>query len=255
MENKQTIPEDYIEFLHWLKQKTEARWGEKVEEGKEPHWIQDAKWIGMTDDEIDSVEKRYSVRFMPEHRQFLKILHAIDRKEINESEDNGVICKSESPFYYNWLSDDEEIRDMLEWPHREILRDVLGANGLWLKSWGEKVESDEEKTKIFNDWFRKTPKLLPLTSDCFLVSDETLTDRPVLSVWGSDIMVYAWSLKHFLLHEFCDTLDLMNYTYDEEGELCHVEYGDELGEINEKEYELSMNKHIPFFKEIILYWS
>jgi hypothetical protein len=144
---------------------------------------------------------------------------------------------------------------MLDWPYREILKDVLGANGLWLKSWGEKVESDEEKTKIFADWFRKTPKLIPLTSHRFLVSDETLAHRPVLSVWGSDTIVYRWSLKQFLLNEFSGALDLMIDIYDEDGNVDDVEYGAELKEINTREYELSRERDIPFFKEMIIYWS
>lgn len=261
MKNKQAnvIPENYIEFLHWLKEKTEASWCEKAKEGEEPHWIQDAKWIGMTDDEIDGVEKKYAVRFVPEHRQFLKILHTVDRKErieYTESFDEDAEVKIEyRPFYYNWLSDDEDIKRMLNWPYLEILRDVLELDGVWLASWGEKVESEEEKTVIFTEWFRKTPTLLPLTSHRFLVSDETLVDRPVLSVWGSDTIVYAWSLKHFLLNEFSGALDLMNDLYDNEGNLRDMEYGDELGELNEKEYELSKSKTIPIFNEMILYWS
>ncbi len=260
MKNNKTgvIPEDYIEFLYWLKEKTEAMWSQGATERGEPHWTDDAKWIGMTDDDIDGVEKKYGIRFVWEHRQFLKILHTIDRYETyayKETFDEEEEVKIETcPFYYNWLSDDEYLKRMLEWPYREILKDVLKGS-LWLESWGEKAASEEEKTRIFDDWFRKTPKLLPLTSHRFLVSDETLADRPVLSVWGSDTIVYAWSLKHFLLNDFSDALGLMDYLYDDGGNLRSVEYGDELGEINEQEYELAKNKELPFFKEMILYWN
>lgn len=255
MKDKPThvIPDDYTEFLYWLKERTEEKWRES--EREEPHWLDGAGWIGMTDEEIASVEKKYDVRFVPEHRQFLKILHAVDRKEISEHEDDGILYKSESPFYYNWLTDDKEVREMLDWPYREMLRDVLAPNGVWLESWGEKPESAEEKTRIFGEWFRKTPKLLPLTSHRFLVSDETLADRPVLSVWGADTIVYAWSLKQFLLNEFSGELDLMDYLYDDEGNVRTMEYGAELAEINEREYELSKSKEVPFYKELISYWT
>ncbi len=257
MSNKRahTIPEDYTEFLYWLKEKTEAAWSEKPKEGEAPRWISGARWIGMTDEEIDGVEKTYGIRFMEEHRQFLKILHAIDRKEISEYEDEGMIYKSESPFYYNWLKDDKDLKKMLDWPYREMLRDVLGVNGVWLSSWGEKVESEEEKTRIFAEWFHKIPKLLPLTSHRFLVSDEALVHRPVLSVWGSDTIVYAWSLKHFLLNEFSGELDLMDALCDENGNICSMEYGEELGELNEREYEWSKHKEVPFLKEMMSYWN
>lgn len=260
MKDKQTriIPEDYTEFLYWLKEKTEAAWSEKTKEGAEPRWIDGAKWIGMSDEEIDSVEKKYDVRFVPEHRQFLKILHTIDRCEEYEYtetfDEHEKVKTGKRPFYYNWLSDDEEIRNKLDWPYREILKDVLAPNGVWLESWGEKTESEEKKKAVFAEWFLKTPKLLPLTSHRFLISDETLVHRPVLSVWGSDTIVYAWSLKHFLLNEFSDALDLMTYLHDAHGNVRSMEYGDELGEINEREYELSKNKEIPFFKEMMAYW-
>lgn len=257
MKDKPThvIPDDYTEFLYWLKEGTEEKWRESAKEREESHWTDGARWIGMTDEEIDSVEKKYDVRFVPEHRQFLKILHAVDRKEISEHEDDGIVNKSESPFYYNWHTDDKEVREMLDWPYREILRDVLAPKGVWPESWGEKPESAEEKIWIFDEWFRKTPKLLPLTSHRFLVSDETLVDRPVLSVWGADTIVYAWSLKHFLLNEFSGELGLMDYLDDDEGNIRTMEYGDELGELNEREYERSKNKEVPFYKELISYWT
>lgn len=256
MSNKwaHTIPEDYTEFLYWLKEKTEAAWSEKPKEGEAPRWISGARWIGMTDEEIDGVEKTYGIRFMEEHRQFLKILHAIDRKKVNEYEEKGVVQKIHEPFYFNWLKDDKEIRNMLDWPYREVLKDVLNGS-LWLESWGEKAGSEEEKTAIFEDWFRKTPELHPLALNRFLVGDATLEHRPVVSVCGSDIMVYAWSLKHFLLNEFSGELDLMDALCDENGNICSMEYGEELGELNEREYELSKHKEIPFFKEMMSYWN
>ncbi|HWK06842.1 MAG TPA: hypothetical protein VNS58_24580 [Puia sp.] len=53
---------------------------------------------------------------MPEHRDFLKILHTIDRKEEVERSpypegDKPTIEKT--PFFYNWLEDEAEIRSRL----------------------------------------------------------------------------------------------------------------------------------------------
>jgi len=72
--------------------------------------------VPLKEEEIDAVEEKYGVRFMPEHRDFLKILHTIDRKEEVERSpypegDKPTIEKT--PFFYNWLEDEAEIRSRL----------------------------------------------------------------------------------------------------------------------------------------------
>ncbi|AXY72465.1 hypothetical protein D3H65_00060 [Paraflavitalea soli] len=137
------IPEDFSAFLYWLKEKTEDFWSKdpKTSTGnfKCEEWIYGAKWIGLTDDEIDAVEAKYAVRFMPEHRAFLRILHTIDRKEkIEHADEDGVVIE-ERPFFYNWLQDDKEIKEYLDWPFRTIFEDVTSPNGVWLKALGGKA--------------------------------------------------------------------------------------------------------------------
>ena len=130
---------------------------------------------------------KYSIKFNQEHRTFLRILHAIDRKEeikYRESfdEDSPIITKKR-PFFYNWLEDETEIKERFEWPYRTILQDVLGVNGVWLQSWGSCPQTHEDKTSIFLSWFNKTPRLLPVRGHRFSVNDPVLKDKPVLSVW------------------------------------------------------------------------
>lgn len=64
----------------------------------------------MTNEQIDQVEERYSIRFTPEHLEFLRIMHTIDRKArtyayYGEEESE---CYEHSIFR-NWLEDHEEI--------------------------------------------------------------------------------------------------------------------------------------------------
>ncbi|MBO9204845.1 MULTISPECIES: hypothetical protein [Niastella] len=257
------IPEDYTDFLYWVKETTESFWAKESEddEDNEPgtEWLHDAKWIGLSENEIDDIEKKYSIKFNQEHRAFLRILHAIDRKEeimYKESfDENSPIITEKRPFFYNWLEDETEIKERFEWPYRTILQDVLGVNGVWLQSWGPCPQTDEDKTSIFLSWFNKTPRLLPVRGHRFSVSDPDLKDKPVLSVWGSDIIVYGWNFRHYLLHELEDHLGLWESVYDEEDECFYSESNKKIKEIYEQEYTLSKERDIPFWKEMIMYWS
>ena len=257
------IPENYTNFLYWVKEMTESFWDRKsdnaTDDFKCEEWLYGAKWIGLKEREIDNIEKRYSIKFTQEHREFLKILHTIDRKEeIEHAETIDVNIKiiiEKRPFFYNWLEDDIEIKERLEWPHRTILDDVLGVNQVWLQSWGARPQSTEDKTNIFLSWYNKAPRLLPVTSHRFSVSDPGLKDKPILSVWGSDIIVYGWNFRHYLLNELKEHLGLLELVCDEEDECYYSEYVKELQDINKHEYALSKEKDIPFWKEMIMYWS
>ncbi|MBD0403712.1 hypothetical protein [Flammeovirga sp. EKP202] len=104
---KLEIPEDYIAFLYWVKERTENFWSINPEHSEADFvcekWIYGAKWIGLSDEEIDAIEHRYNISFTPEYRQFLKILHTIDKKdtiEYKSSVDKDAEIKIEHiPFF------------------------------------------------------------------------------------------------------------------------------------------------------------
>lgn len=245
------IPENFTEFLHWIKKETEKTWsGDFCKK-----WIQGAQWIGMTNNQINEVEKKYSIQFTPEHREFLEILHTIDRKEIIENKDEWGDEITEYPFFYNWLEDHEEIKEKLNWPYETILRDVVGRNGVWLKSWGKKPDSEQEKTKIFTDWYNHSPTLLPLTSHRFIISNANLKYRPILSIWGSDIIIYGWSLRTYLLNELNYHLDIWTEEYDEEDQQSYSVLNEEAKKIHDDDYKFDSNKKIPYWEELILLWN
>ncbi|OBW42448.1 hypothetical protein AB670_01181 [Chryseobacterium sp. MOF25P] len=245
------IPENFTEFLHWIKKETEKTWsGDFCKK-----WIQGAQWIGMTNNQINEVEKKYSIQFTPEHREFLEILHTIDRKEIIENKDEWGDEITEYPFFYNWLEDHEEIKEKLNWPYETILRDVVGRNGVWLKSWGKKPDSEEEKTKIFTDWYNHSPTLLPLTSHRFIISNSNLKYKPILSIWGSDIIIYGWSLRTYLLNELNYHLDIWTEEYDEEDQQSYSVLNEEAKKIHDDDYKFDRNKKIPYWEELILLWN
>lgn len=213
----------------------------------------------MQEEEIDTIEEKYAIKLMPEHREFLKILHTTDKKEpieylTSSNEDAETITKYHSLFY-NWLEDDEEIKERMRWPHKTILEDILGDSKVWLKSWGKKPESEEAKDAIFSEWLNKAPKLIPLNRHRFLVSDINLKDRPVLSVWGSDIIVYGWDLRLYLLNELYMYLDITKEVYDEEDKCYYSEDINEIKDVKDATYFAAVNKDIPYWKEMILLWT
>lgn len=257
------IPEDYIEFLHWIKERTENFWSKNPENSNEKfvceQWAYGAKWIGLSESEIDSIQREFDIKFTFEHRAFLKILHTIDRKEVvayTETFDEDEETKYDHiPFFYNWKSDKEEITDRLDWPYRTIFQDVIGANKVWLESWSKRPKSDKEKEKIFSKWFEKTPKLIPITGHRFVVGNSTKKESPVLSIWGSDIIVYGWNMRHYLLNELKHHLNLFESVYDDEDKQWYPEPIKELQDINDFEYGKAADKVIPILEEMILYWS
>lgn len=257
------IPENLTDFLYWVKERTETFWSVDPDSSTADFTcdkrFHGAKWIGLKAEEIDAIEEKYDIKFTPEHRVFLSILHTLDRKLTYEEkvsfEEDAEVIVEEYSFFYNWQEDEVEIADKLNWPYRTILQDVQGRNGVWLKSWGPRPSSEEEKTAIFSAWLDKAPKLLPIFSHRFVVSDTTLVDRPILSVWGSDIIVYGWNLRHYLLCELTDHLNLLELVYDEEDECNYSEDVKAVTEIRKFEYSKSKERELPYWKELILYWS
>lgn len=257
------IPENITDFLYWVKEQTESFWSvDPKASGNRAvceDWVYGAKWKGLTDEQIQQVELKYNIRFTPEHREFLRILHAIDRpKKVTYEhylDDDGNVLVEEYPFFYNWLENDKEIKDKLKWPFETILDDVKGANAVWLKSWGIKPDAEEEVNKIVSDWYARTPSLLPLTSHRFIVSDLNLVHRPVLSVWGSDIIVYGWNLRSYLLKELAEHLNILELIYDEDDGCYYSELTSEVKSIFAQDFTYDENRHIPFWEEMICYWS
>ncbi|MEN2402484.1 hypothetical protein GKZ90_0022025 [Flavobacterium sp. MC2016-06] len=257
------IPKDFTEFLYWVKERTELFWSIDPQTSENDFvcedWIYGAKWIGLTEKEIDAIEIKYAIKFTEEHRSFLKILHTIDRKERREytetfEEDAPKLIK-EFPFFYNWMEDETEIKKIFSWPFDTMLEDVAGNNQVWLKSWGNKPNSEIEIKKIYSEWFQKTPAILPLTGYRFVISDPNLRHRPVLSIYGSDIIVFGWNFRSYLLNELQEHLNISKLVYDEEYDCYDPILFNEVQEIFDEDYKHDESKIIPYWQEMILIWN
>ncbi len=248
------IPTNFTEFLYWVKERTESIWSFDDENYCEKGFY-GAKWQPLSEEQINSIELKYSVRFTSEHREFLKILHAIDKKEIVEYEDEGEIIMEQCTFFYNWLENEEEIIKTMKEPYQWMLDDIESVNKVWLKSWGIKPKSIEKRKNIFDEWFSNVPNLLPLKGTRFIVSDEHLKWNPILSIRGSDIVMMGWDFRTYLLNEIRNHLNIYIEVFDEEDQMFYPELLPEVQEIFDENFRYDETKDIPYLKEMMLYWS
>lgn len=254
MESKIAFPVDLTGFLLWVKTTTENVWS-KVSSDK-PFY--NAKWLGLSDMQIDELERNYKIKFGYEHRAFLRILHTIDKPFIDEdNEDSDYNDEMPWPsFFYNWLTDVSWIESRLNWPYRTILEDIQGVNKFWLKSWGPHVDSDEEKIRIFSEWYNNAPKLLPIRAHTFLMDSTGLVGlSPLLSVWGSDTIVVAWNLRHFLMRVFADELHLSREVFEKEDNCYYSQMVTGIPELDDLETIAIADADIPYWKEVITFWT
>jgi hypothetical protein len=252
------IPASYTDFLHWFKNQTENYWshspGTSLNEDNCPIWIHDAKWIGMTDEQIDLTEQRYAITFTPEHREFLRILHTIDRKQkVFEQDGSEEGLYTETSFLRNWLEDDD-IGRRLNDVHNEISNDIKTGK-MWPNSWGQCPETVEERMKIFSKLYATAPKLIPIAGHKYQVVDVPGEKKPVLSILGTDIVYYGSDFRYYLLNEMRDHLNVYHREYDEEDKVWYWAVNNEDKNLFE---HIDKNKgaDIPFWKDFILHdWT
>ncbi|WP_064965754.1 hypothetical protein [Tenacibaculum ovolyticum] len=253
------IPEDFTEFLYWIKERTEAFWNINPNESDADFvcddWAYGAKWIGMKENEIDAIEKTNNFKFSNYHREFLKVLHTTDKKQVFEytetfDEDAEVLFEERS-YFYNWNTDIDNIRRELNYVYEDLLKDTL-EHGLWLRSWGTKPESIDDRKKIFTRWYHNAPKLIPIYGHRFVISEPKEMDNTILSIMGSDTIIYGVNMRHYLLNELKEELGLYELVYDKEDDQYYPEPSEELMEALKLEFDSLNGKEIPVWKEFLI---
>lgn len=218
------IPGNYIEFLHWFKQKTESFF---QQDKNKSEWFYDIKWKPLTEQEIDYIEKKYSITFSYQHRAFLKVLHATNKQLHKWKEGDDEVYEMNKGLCHDWLEDDENIKKYLTWPY-----DYSGDK------WRQKYENI-------------APKLVPINGHCFVMNEpENKLESPVLSVWdASDVFIWGWNMKSYLLKEFFKYLGIENNFINEKGEKCFQESDEYLNQ----EHNLMKYETIPIWYEVDCY--
>lgn len=158
------------------------------------------RWTtGYTQSELDDAQERYALRFPPD---LIDVL--LDR----QPEDG-----------YNWASENDRIRQMLNWPLECLLFDV--ENGLWWPDWRDIPDLSAERAEIVRAAFQSAPRLIPLLSHRFIPETPSEAGNPVFSMHGFDTVYYGANLEEYFRNEF------------------------------EGRYEISSPRHIPFWSDIV----
>ncbi len=172
------IPTNPDQFFPWLKTESEKLW-EDIELNNTIYGFQlqaGTKWLpGLNDEQIANYEKDVGFIFPKVFRTFLKYMNGTDKQTIN------VYGGSDKPHtygvgYYSYPRDIQAVKDMITWIFEEY----------------KISEKDLEKQTI--------PHVLPIISHRFIVADRCETN-PVLSMHGTDTILYANSLQDFLISD------------------------------------------------------
>jgi hypothetical protein len=240
-------PENMSEFFQWLRARTEESWaavdmptlGDFERRGVGGSaWQPYTRWLsGLTDPQIDAAETQWGLRFPNDYRLFLRMLHAPDRPMFNARFRGRTLVEGVAPSFFNWLTDADAIRDAMAWPVEGLVFDVFHAD-LWFEDWGTRPDDEESATRRLEVLTAAAPRLIPLCGHRYIVEATSPKGYVVLSVYQSDIIVYAPSLRGLLLTELGQVVGLG----DRWGRVSLTQLGED---VSEMDYEAALR--LPFW--------
>jgi hypothetical protein len=201
-------------FLRWFRDRTEETWQRYQTRTFEEFmasqvggsgWQQGTRWLGgLSEPEIATIEQRYHLRFPPDYRLFLQVLHSVDRPLVGARYADGTTMTPRlAPSFYNWQTDTEAIERAYEWLVEGLFFDVQ-HNNLWPQNWGAKPLTPEAQEARVRELVNAAPKLIPVFTHRYLLAEPCDTGNPVLSIYQSDLIVYGDDLYSYFLEEFGD---------------------------------------------------
>lgn len=138
---------------------------------------------GYTQHELDLAQETFGLTFPPDLLAFF-----LERRPVQG---------------WDWRSDGEKIREMLEWPLQGLLFDVE-HNGLWWPEWGERPVEAGARAEALHEIVKRAPKLVPLVSHRYLPCEPNEAGNPVFSIYQSDVIYYGANLTDYFEREFGD---------------------------------------------------
>lgn len=206
-----------------------------IDEVDAKYWQFGTQWLrDLTDDNLAEIERRTQFTFPPDQRLVLRHLHTVDRPMLvtdlvdelpeedaenvlatapfeEDGEEAGILAVLQvSPPLYNWRTDTEAIEQASSHLQEDMLLDLEDL-GTWDEHWGTMPETSEERHDRRQELLESAPRIVPLSRHHYILADSGHSGHsgsPVLSVWLSEITVYAADLRDYLLHEFKEQLGL-----------------------------------------------
>ncbi|WP_277959504.1 hypothetical protein [Frigoribacterium faeni] len=139
---------------------------------------------GLSEAELRRAERRYGVRFAPDHRELLALALPV------------------ADGWYDWRArTDKRVRDAIRAPFEGVLFDVEN-NVFWPASWGERPDSVEARFEVVKQQVTTWPQLVPLYGHRYLPAAPFGPGAPVFSVVQTDVIVFGTNLLDYAAREF-----------------------------------------------------
>ena len=134
---------------------------------------------GLTDEEVGAVQHKFSLQFPPDLRLLLQ--HALPVQDTRSVPENVI----RSPWaFVSWREGlrsktvEREILERLAWPLDGMLFDVE-HNRLWLRQWGERPDTPEERRVAVEAAYARYPRLIPIFSHRYIPGLPAQAGNPV----------------------------------------------------------------------------
>jgi len=202
------------DFLSWFRSRTEQAWAAHVPRDQMRarvgglDWQTGTHWRGgMTVAEIEAAEGRFGLAFPPDFRLFLATLHTPDPVMVGAHFEGSTLVPSTGRLFQDWLGDPRPIEAALAWPVEGLLWSIE-ANQDWYVGWGPRPRTAEEREAVVRRIAATGPALVPVYGHRYLVGDPQVAGNPVLSIYGTDVIVFAEDLRSYLIAELASLLPL-----------------------------------------------
>ncbi len=214
------IPGDFDPFLDWLRRATETAWAgfetatldtfENAGVGG-LSWRTGTRWAGgLSEAQIAEIEASWNIRFPTDYRRFLQILNCPDRQAVSagwlDEPPFGMGWGPDVSVFSDWLGNPQGISDCYA-SQLDSLQFDIEQKGMWRHGWGERPRQGDLRRHL-EALVSSAPPLIPVTGHRFIVDSRYDDSGAVLSILGSDVIVYADSLRSLLLLEFSELIGL-----------------------------------------------
>lgn len=197
-------------FLEWFKAETERAWtcaqpptltDYQARRVGGVDWQTGTRWLpGLSEEEIDAIERREGVPLAADFRLYLRHLRGTDRPRVGARFDGATLVPTQRPGFYDWKDGLREIEAARDNVLEGLVFDVE-HNGLWLDELGEKPPEPGARREALAAAVAAAPRLLPLFEHRALVAQPPRVGNPVLSIMQSDLIIYGEDLRAYLLNE------------------------------------------------------